>query len=206
MRFFLKMFRASQASLMGLSLSTYLGRLPKWGSMQSGDIYEHQTLERLIDESDGSAWPTVRATMGSMTAPTSYDKHRLEAWIYVEEQTNWATPTVDDASNITRKSGGFGNNSYLTRQAGSTSAQNRLNPEFVELLMGFPVGWTSLDFPPAPVKHSTPMSRHVQRLARQRRTRGLKRSAILFSRNALSPSSKRFTSGLKKMNKRRLNK
>ena len=80
MWFFSRMCRAFQASMMGLSLSTYSGRLPKWGLMLSGDIYELQTLERHTAANDGSLWPTARATMGSATAPTSFNKKRLEAW------------------------------------------------------------------------------------------------------------------------------
>src|SRR5690349_2761028 len=92
MRFFSRMYPVFHRSMMGLNLSTYSGRLPKWGLMQSGDIYEHRIVERRTSANGGSAWPTARATMGSMSAPTSYAKHRLEGWIYHEEQKNWATP------------------------------------------------------------------------------------------------------------------
>jgi hypothetical protein len=49
--------------------------------------------------------------------------------------SSWATPTGDDANNATRQSGAF---QSLTRQAG------KLNPDWVETLMGLPIGWTQL--------------------------------------------------------------
>jgi DNA (cytosine-5)-methyltransferase 1 len=82
----------------------------------------------------------------------------------------WPTPTANDGRNATRKSGDF---QSLTRSVmlptptcqdannnGSTSQQNRnapplnavvtnhdpamrLNPEWVEELMGWPIGWTA---------------------------------------------------------------
>jgi hypothetical protein len=48
---------------------------------------------------------------------------------------SWATPTGDDENNATRESGAF---QSLTRQAG------KLNPSWVETLMGVPIGWTQL--------------------------------------------------------------
>ena len=50
------------------------------------------------------------------------------------------TPTVDDAANVTRKSGEYRS---LTR-AVYTEA-HRLNPDWVEWLMGWPIGSTSTE-------------------------------------------------------------
>lgn len=49
--------------------------------------------------------------------------------------SSWATPTADDANNATRKSGVY---QSLTRQAGKLCA------EWVESLLGFPIGWTEV--------------------------------------------------------------
>ncbi len=97
---------------------------------------------------------------------------------------NWATPQARDWKGET------GVNRHSDNLPDQITG-GKLNPEFVELLMGFPIGWTSLDFPPAPVNHSTPMSRHVQRLARQRRTRGLRPWETRLCRKSHSRYSQR---------------
>ena len=53
----------------------------------------------------------------------------------------WPTPTGDDANNATRQSGAY---QSLTRVVG------KLNPTWVEWLMGFPLGWTDLDVSETP--------------------------------------------------------
>jgi hypothetical protein len=51
------------------------------------------------------------------------------------------TLTVDDAHNVTRASGQF---SSLTREVTTAAASGgRLNPDWCEWLMGFPIGWSA---------------------------------------------------------------
>jgi len=52
----------------------------------------------------------------------------------------WPTPTVDDANNVTRASGDF---QSLTRKV-NESTGGTLNPNWVEWLMGWPIGYTDL--------------------------------------------------------------
>ena len=61
MYFFSKMFQVSQASMLGLSLESYSGRLPKWGSMLSGVVYEQQMSAPRTGANAGFVWPTVTA-------------------------------------------------------------------------------------------------------------------------------------------------
>jgi hypothetical protein len=55
----------------------------------------------------------------------------------------WPTPTVDDSKNVTRKSGAY--QSLVRSVQESTTANGKLNPTWVEWLMGFPLGWTDLE-------------------------------------------------------------
>lgn len=75
----------------------------------------------------------------------------------LENQVNreWATPTSRDHKDGANPSGSVPTNSLLGRQAprttgagspGTSGLRLRLNPEFVEWLMGWPRGWT--DFAP----------------------------------------------------------
>jgi hypothetical protein len=52
----------------------------------------------------------------------------------------WQTPTVQDASNNGGQSQSQRNTPPLNSVAGG-----KLNPQWVEWLMGFPIGWTDLD-------------------------------------------------------------
>jgi hypothetical protein len=65
------------------------------------------------------------------SGPLGQDSHSTNG----SRPESWATPTGDDANNATRQSGAY---QSLTRQAG------KLNPDWVETLMGLPIGWTQL--------------------------------------------------------------
>ena len=116
--------------------------LPKWGMMQNGECWE-RTM---------SLPPTRGTGSGS-----------------------WPTPTVDDSSNVTRRSGKFQSltrrvmfptpqanedaagtpNGKMQRMLGNCKeirgktaeewAGGTLNPNWVEWLMGWPIGWTDLN-------------------------------------------------------------
>lgn len=64
MSFFLKTSQISQHSIMGMSLKSYSGLLPRWGTMWSGAIYEHQILGSRTSGNAGLLWPTISHTDG----------------------------------------------------------------------------------------------------------------------------------------------
>lgn len=110
MRFFLKMYRVSQNSMMGTVLSTYSGRLPKWGSMLSGDIFAPRMLALRIKESVGSAWPTPKALMIDETVEQWQTRRAIPgnkmmgASLAVAVKL-WPTPQAFDANDIQRDRG-----------------------------------------------------------------------------------------------------
>lgn len=206
MWFFSKMFPVSQASLMGTPLSSYSGRLPKWGSMRSGDIFALQTWARPTSANGGSAWPTpkkadgdggpqvaidgrifglsgaiklwstLQAQMAKHAQPTKWEKVNRPRDLHVQI---WGTPRAADH----KGSGPRGSKSqrhmegrrYLAGQA-ATPETGALNPAFVETLMGYPIGWTDLDGPPAPANPSTPGNRRAWFQHRHTAQRGSRRS------------------------------
>ena len=105
----------------------------------------------------------------------------------------WATPTTDDANNVSRKSGTF--DSLARDTFDPDQKEKSLNPDWVELLMGYPVGWTSPDSQPDRMKRSTATSR--RELARQKRKSsariGLRHSEMQLCRSKRSRFFKRFT-------------
>jgi len=89
--------------------------LPKWGMTRSGDVFQRLNAERRIVVSGSGSWPTPVASMAKGSSPGS-----------------------------------------LIRKCGRDRSRDRLdhalmaahgghpNPEWVEWLMGWPIGWTDL--------------------------------------------------------------
>jgi DNA (cytosine-5)-methyltransferase 1 len=69
----------------------------------------------------------------------------------------WGTPSVTSTGGPTGLGGGSGNKAKMTAmgEEGKAMCTARLNPRWVETLMGLPIGWTS----PAPCTHTTCTSR-----------------------------------------------
>ena len=63
----------------------------------------------------------------------------------------WPTPTERDWKSTSH--GNQGNSRPLSEVAGQTG-QGSLNPEFVEALMGFPIGHTRLQLNESPIDHT----------------------------------------------------
>lgn len=141
---FLKMYPVSQVSMMGVPLNGYLRRLPRWGWMRNGDIFEHQILERPTSANGGGSWPTPRrGDRESFDAGMRRDSPSLSTLAKM-----WGTPTA----NAYKGSGQHGSASwghdlergYLRAQVIQDNVKAQLNPDWVELLLGLPQGWTDL--------------------------------------------------------------
>lgn len=88
-------------------------------------------------------WPTPTASPAGPDLARERDGRRHQGDDLATAVVKFATPTADDANNVTRASGAF---QSLTRQAtcaGTITGQ--LNPTWVEWLMGYPLGWTALE-------------------------------------------------------------
>lgn len=148
--------------------STGLGKnWPALGMIVDGILYPLRKSERHTLEKDGSYLPTPTAqTYGTQMAPGPKGyRPSLET---MARKNLWPTPTVDDAHNVTRKSGQF---QSLTRSVQmiptpcsrdwkdngkspaekdrnsttlATIAGGQLSPMWVEWLMGYRLNWTSL--------------------------------------------------------------
>ena len=112
-------WRTSQVSFME-ELNTFSETWPRSGSLRNGEVSERQTLAHHTEESESSSW---------------------------------ATPTGRDYKDGSNPSDKVPTNALLGRQAprtpmpGNKSMNNtslRLNPKFVEWLMGWPEGWVGL--------------------------------------------------------------
>lgn len=124
-------------------------------------------------------WPTPVANDGrKMTPPSEAQRGSLTAALLVGQL--WSTPAAQDAKNATLPASQATRDTLpgdLLREAGQTGVMGSLNPEWAEILMGYPEGWTELDEPTqrmrssrhampglrSEVKHSTHGSRRASR-------------------------------------------
>lgn len=168
-----KTFQGSaQATLDGTSVE-YCGTWPRWGIMQGGACTELQTSERRTGGSGSSCWPTLKST------PSGPDYARAgregsggdDLATAVARQTR-PTPMAADSrgsSGDMAKRDGKANQMQLV-DAIMRRAENggQINPAWVEILMGFPPGWTEVAGPDGPRdqrNRSTSMSRRARQRA-----------------------------------------
>jgi hypothetical protein len=98
-----------------------LERLPKSGMTRNGVLYQQPEWVRPIDVNESSLWPT----------PTT---------------ANWVTSTSVDSTREQMLNGEKYSSRIVQAVAlAEPTATGYLNPEWVEWLMGFPIGWTDLE-------------------------------------------------------------
>lgn len=146
-------WRTSQASLLPMEDGTdgpLPVTLPRWGTMRGGACCRLTMWARRTSGSGGGAWPTPSASLwpsptvgDSKSARNSTAKRRREPPTGVhagntltDAVTLWPSPAARDSrSGLGRQPNGH------TPQLAETVG-GRLNPTWVEWLMGFPTGWT----------------------------------------------------------------
>ncbi|MNU97729.1 hypothetical protein D3C71_878160 [compost metagenome] len=120
--------------------------LPKWGMTRSGALFQHPTLERPISANAYGLLPTPIA--GGIRQGDCPSERLRRSPSLVSAYRNWPTPVASMAKGsspaaLTRKSGADRSNDRLDH-AVMASDGGQLNPEWVEWLMGWPIGWTEL--------------------------------------------------------------
>jgi hypothetical protein len=139
---------SSTASLDG-SLVRYSGTWPNWGIARDGACGELPTLERCTAANESSSWPTP--TTGDHKDGTAKacgmmpEKSLLGRAIHLR----WPTPQANDVRDRGNTSSGAvlrriesGKQIYLSQSVSEKSGA--LNPTWVEMLQGFPPGWTEV--------------------------------------------------------------
>jgi len=164
-------WRTSQLCLDG-EWSEFSETWPKAGMTRNGKAYELKTLVPHTGENESGLLPTpsaisygtnqggaspdgpVRPSLETMARknlwptpiPSDVDGGRTTKGAFRQNEgglrmaVKWPTPTGDDANNGTRQSGDY---QSLTRSVVSNEVTTgTLNPQWVEWLMGFPLGYT----------------------------------------------------------------
>lgn len=124
---------------------------PRWGMTVDGSAYAHPMSECRITETDGLHWPTPTASQARSEGGILQMRGLVDAGILAEEEAEamiagslrpkrmsiWPTPTAHNAKETNAKREMNRNTPTLAAQVGG-----KLNPTWVEWLMGFPIGFT----------------------------------------------------------------
>lgn len=131
--------------------------LPKWGMMQNGVLWERTTLPPLTSGIESGSLPTPRATDGDKGTRTlegckkDWERGKNKDLAMVAKM--WPTPTRRDykgtnaPEGLTRKDGKSRMDQLPNAVAYNSQEKDtgHLNPDWVEWLMGWPIGWTDLN-------------------------------------------------------------
>jgi len=138
-------WRTPQFSLLG-DWDLYSGTWPRWGLMRNGECWVQPMLALRTSGTESGLWPTPLANSytGAGHGPNKKGGQNLQTAV-----KSWPTPVASmskgsSPASLTRKSGKDRTNDRLDH-AVMASDGGQLNPAWVEMLMGWPKDWTSLD-------------------------------------------------------------
>lgn len=147
-----KMYPTSKARSQKLS-TKFSETWPNSGSMRNGKCWEQTKLVPPTLGRDYFYWPTPTHHDSKGYGPSSLERH--SACLPTKAPLLWATPTTESTMRTKRYNQGGHPISFqalslrarMTLKGGEppliTTLQ--LNPRFVEVLMGLPLGWTDLN-------------------------------------------------------------
>ena len=140
-------WKTHQCSLLG-GLDEFLETWPKWGLMRDGECWEQLTLERHIRGIGFGLSPNGLDTFHTPNT-TGLDGGSNSRKALKKRQEKWPTPVCQDSRHaISRHLDP--NNTYWKSNLGEVvmslepTQNGRLNPTWVEWLMGWPQEWTDL--------------------------------------------------------------
>lgn len=156
-------WRTSQLSLLE-GLTRFSESFPRAGTIRSGRASEHPTLVLHTAGTDSSssrgAWPTATCgdAIGSGSRNTATSKAHpgislTDAVLGDGGKGRWPTPAATDHK------GAYAPGQRRGQLSDAVQCHGRLNPAWVEALMGFPPGWTATAGPSGPESSSPTESR-----------------------------------------------
>ena len=159
-------WRTSQLSLLEGS-ERFSESFPKAGMMRSGRAFALPMLELHTAGSGSSssrgAWPTATASDANGSGSRNTTSSRAHAGISLTDAVRgdggkgrWPTPCASDHK------GSFAPGQRRGQLPDAVQCHGRLNPAWVEALMGFPADWTRTGGPSDPESNSPPKSLRAQ--------------------------------------------
>jgi len=127
-------WRTAQRSLLGDS-EEFLETWPRWGSMRNGECSERTMWAPHMNASASGLWPTpVADDTGSRSKKYAQGGTPLSLAVKI-----YPTPTTIGMN------GGSNSRKAVANRGDEPLHIGPLNPEWVEWLMGWPIGWTALE-------------------------------------------------------------
>ena len=159
-------WRTSQLSLLE-DLTRFSGAFPKAGLMRSGRAFALPMLELHTAGSGSSssrgAWPIATASDANGSGSRNTTSSRAHAGISLTDAVRgdggkgrWPTPAATDHK------GSYAPGQRRGQLPDAVQCHGRLNPAWVEALMGFPADWTRTGGPSDPESNSPPKSLRAQ--------------------------------------------
>lgn len=122
-------------------LLVFVTSWPRWGMICGGQLSVPQALEPRTGAKDGSYLPTPTASAyGTQKSANGQPRPSLST---MAKQNKWPTPKASDWKNNGSPSEMRRHSPTLGAVIGYQSG-GKLNPQWVEWLMGYPSGWTEL--------------------------------------------------------------
>jgi hypothetical protein len=138
-------WKTHQCSLLG-DLEKFSETWPQWGLMRDGECWEQVTLEQTIKGTEFGLlqriWPTPRscsAMAATITPQSAWNENRNPNLETIVGRAIFPTPTAHNS-----KEGAYPAEFTRKTPTLATHAGGKLNPMWVEWLMGWPLGWTGL--------------------------------------------------------------
>jgi len=132
---------------------TLLEVLPQSGMTSSGRLYPLHNVEHPTSDADGLALPTPchRDYKNNPLTPSRHTGKHSRCLNTAVGEMLLPTPTVNESKNTLSGASQWARHDSLNVEAAklrgldkTTGKDFRLNPLFVEEMMGFPIGWTEL--------------------------------------------------------------
>jgi hypothetical protein len=138
-------WKTAQCSLLG-GLESFSETWPQWGLMRDGVCWEQRTLEQTIRGTESGllpeTWPTPRscsAMASTITSESAWNPKRNPNLETIVGRVMFPTPTCHNS-----KEGAYPAEFTRKTPTLATHAGGKLNPMWVEWLMGWPLAWTDL--------------------------------------------------------------
>jgi len=157
-------WKTRQCSLLG-GLESFSETWPRWGTMRGGECWALTTPKHPTSGIESGSWLATPTAKANQLAPCMVKNQGCRNWwptpvaertryvnykqggrslgAEVRRRQNWPTPAATDWKGSSKPGQRRG---QLTDPAmGMIPAGGRLNPMWVEWLMGWPIGWTDLE-------------------------------------------------------------
>jgi hypothetical protein len=130
--------------------------LPKWGMMRSGVLWERTTLPHLTSgtgSGSSGSWPTpcTRDYKGANAEDGLIRNDGKSRMDQLPNAVKYITPRVggeESLGSVEKRKGreaAEGHNTFASVEAAHGEQRGQLSPNWVEWLMGWPIGWTSME-------------------------------------------------------------